>query len=883
MPVRGEPLPTALSEFFPALLDSLLDAVVTIDVRGRITGYNSAAERMFGRPVTEVLGQDVGLLIALPYRREPEEPFERYLSTGRSSSLGRAQRVDGRRADGSTFLCELALTAFLANGDRFFAGVARELGERERIVASRGEARLRNIIDSLAALVAVYSTDGVMLDVNQAALDAGGVDRADAIGRRVDQTPWVSHSPETGARALQMVRRAAAGAMVRDELDIEVGPGIRRYLDVILVPLRDATGTIAEVLTSGIDITERRQAQDEVQRRLRQQEAVARLGALALKTRDLPTLLTTAVDVTSEVLGTERCTVAVEIDPRVRRPALVREHGLVSGLCAPIEGQHGPYGVLAADARAPHHFAEDEATFLQSVANILADVVRHTQTEMQLRQERDFSETLVESLPGFIALADERGTMVRWNPALERFTGHGPEEIARLPLLDFIAADERPLFEAKIREVFDVGRATVEGHARSRDGALTPILFSAQRITLRDRPHLLGVALDISDRRRLEEQLRHSQKMEALGRLAGGIAHDFNNLLTVITGFGGLTLAALPPDDPNRENIVEITQAADSAASLTRQLLAFSRRTMIEPVVLDLNAVVGDMETMLRRLLGEDVQFHTALDPALRHIRGDIGLVSQVLMNLAVNARDAMPEGGRLTIGTRNADVDAADAEAHPGVAPGRYASLIVTDTGTGMTPDVQARVFEPFFTTKSVGRGSGLGLAVVHGIVEQSGARIELASQVGTGTTFTIHFPAIEDPMPARPAAATFALTGAGTILLVEDEEGVRKLARMILERNGYTVVEAANGEEALRLLERHESRLDLLVTDVVMPGIDGGEVAAAVKRRFPAAKVLYLSGYTSDAVVRYGIQHHEVAFLQKPFSATSLAAKVRDVLLEP
>jgi CheY-like chemotaxis protein len=247
-----------------------------------------------------------------------------------------------------------------------------------------------------------------------------------------------------------------------------------------------------------------------------------------------------------------------------------------------------------------------------------------------------------------------------------------------------------------------------------------------------------------------------------------------------------------------------------------------------------------------------------------------------------VNARDAMPVGGRLTIATRNVDLDDAYAQAHPGAVPGPYVSLVVSDTGTGMSPEVQARAFEPFFTTKGIGRGSGLGLAVVHGIVEQSGARIELASEVGAGTSFTIHFPAVEDAEPARPPAATDSLGGSAQILLVEDEEGVRKLARTILERKGYAVIEAASGEEALCLLEQHGGPIDLLVTDVVMPGIDGGGVAQAVTRRFPSAKVLYLSGYTSDAVVRYGILHHEVAFLQKPFSATSLAAKVRDVLLE-
>jgi two-component system, cell cycle sensor histidine kinase and response regulator CckA len=883
MPVRDKPLSSASSEFLAALLDSLLDAVVTIDARGRINGYNQVAERLFGHPGGEILGQDVGILIPFPYRREHDAQFSRYLATGQTSILGSAQQVEGRRRDGSTFPCELAITEFSVDGERFFAGVVRQLGEREQTLVARGETRLRNIIDSLMALVGVYSTDGILLDVNQAALDAAGIARADALGQRIDRTPWISHSPPTAAKALAMIRRAAAGETVRDELDLQTGNGECAYVDVIMNPLRDASGQITEVLTSAIDITERRSAEREVQRRLRQQEAVARLGVLAVKTRDLPMLLTTAVEIAHEVLGVDACTVAVEIDPHSPRPPPAGDGASATSLNAAIEGRHGPYGVLAADACPPHTFRKDEETFLQSVANVLADVVRHTQTESQLQQEREFSATLFESLPGLVALIDEHSRLVRWNGALERLTGYDSAEIARVHALDLVAADERSLFTGKIRDVFELGHATSEGHVRSRDGRLTPMLFSALRITVRDRPHLLAVGLDISDRRRLEEQLRHSQKMEALGRLAGGVAHDFNNLLTVISGFAGLLLADLAPDDPNRGNVTEITQAADSAASLTRQLLAFSRRTMLEPVVVDLNAAVDDMETMLRRLIGEDVQLSTALAPGLRHIRGDIGLISQVLMNLAVNARDAMPLGGTLTIATRNVDLDEAYARTHAGAVAGPCASLVVTDTGSGMSPDVRARAFEPFFTTKGVGRGSGLGLAVVHGIAEQIGARIELESEVGAGTTFTILFPAVDEPLPVRAPADPEALEGAGTVLLVEDEEGVRRLARLILERQGYCVLEADSGEDAIRLLERHTGPLDLVVTDVVMPGIDGRDVADATKARFPQAKVLYLSGYTSDAVVRRGILHHEVAFLQKPFSPTSLAAKVRDVLRQP
>ena len=810
MPVRGEPLLPASSEFFPALLDSLLDAVVTIDGRGRITGYNHAAERLFGHPAANAVGQDVGLLIPLPYRREHGSQFDRYVATGRASILGRPQRVDGRRRDGSTFPCELAITEFTAGGERFFAGVVRELGAEERLMVARGEARLRNLIDSLAAFVAVYSPEGVMLDVNQAALDAGGIARTDAVGVRIDQTPWVAHSAATAAGVLQMVRRAAAGETIRSEIDIRVADGSVRYLDVILGPLRDPSGAVVEVLTSAIDITERRRAQDEVQSRLRQQEAVARLGVLALKTRDLPMLVTTGRRQGPTCVPRRRGPVPAERrqHPRGRRPE--RPDGIAASAGARVLGN---------DVREPPR--PDRA---RRRAGHAGAVERRPRAPHRLQRRRDRAppHAGVHRRRRAGGVHEQGGRSVRGRPRHARRARPGPQR--------------RP----------DAG--AVLGPA----------------ILIREQPHLLGIALDISDRRRLEEQLRHSQKMEALGRLAGGVAHDFNNLLTVITGFGGLTLSALAPDDPNRVNIEEIVQAADSAASLTRQLLAFSRRTMIEPVVLDLNGVVADMETLLRRVIGEDVQLATALDPALRHVRGDVGS-SPFLPN------------------PLHIDLDAAYATAHPGTVPGPYASMIVTDTGTGMSADVQARAFEPFFTTKGVGRGSGLGLSVVHGIAEQSGARIELASEVGEGTTFTIHFPAVAEPVAVRTPAPAESLRGSGTILLVEDEDGVRKLARMILERHGYAVLDCAHGEEALRLLERYAGPLDLIVTDVVMPGLDGGDVAKAVKRRFPAAKVLFLSGYTSDAVVRHGILHHEVAFLQKPFSAASLATKVRDVLLEP
>jgi CheY-like chemotaxis protein len=370
--------------------------------------------------------------------------------------------------------------------------------------------------------------------------------------------------------------------------------------------------------------------------------------------------------------------------------------------------------------------------------------------------------------------------------------------------------------------------------------------------------------------------------MEAVGRLAGGVAHDFNNLLTVITGYGEMLQARLRPDDPLRNMVVEMVKAGGRAASLTRQLLAFSRQQVVAPRVVDLNAVVANMERMLMRVIGEDVELATALDPELGRVHADPGQIEQVILNLVVNARDAMPTGGKLTIETRNVDLDDDYARRHTEVRPGRFALLAVSDTGAGMDAATQARVFEPFFTTKGAGKGTGLGLASVYGIVKQAGGHNALYSEVGSGATFKVYLPAVDSTVAVGgPHASSLGnSTGMETILLVEDEAAVRSLAGMALRMNGYTVLEASGAAEALRLIERHPKPVDLLVTDVVMPGMGGRELAERLTSDRPQMKVIYMSGYTDDAVVRHGVLHEDVHFLQEPFTGNALARKVREVL---
>ena len=398
-----------------------------------------------------------------------------------------------------------------------------------------------------------------------------------------------------------------------------------------------------------------------------------------------------------------------------------------------------------------------------------------------------------------------------------------------------------------------------------------------------------GVTIDITaskeaeqDRAQLEEQLRQAQKIDSIGRLAGGLAHDFNNILTAINGYADLIFLDLEPDSPLRPSLAEIRRAGERAGDLTRQLLAFSRRQLLQPRVLDLNSLITVNIKMLKRLLGEDIELVTLLDPSLGQVKADAGQMDQVILNLALNARDAMPEGGKLTLETRNVALDEEYAQQHFSLRPGSYVMLSMSDIGCGMDAETLAHIFEPFFTTKGPGKGTGLGLSTVYGIVQQSGGSIWVYSELGAGTTFKIYLPRIGEPLPEAEEKRTEPESprGSETILVVEDDEIVRNLTCQALRRYGYQVVEAADGGEALLACERHPEMIPLMITDVVMPQMSGPELAARLQQLHPETQVLYISGYTGDAVVRHGLSTAALFFLQKPFTPRALVHRVRDIL---
>jgi PAS domain S-box-containing protein len=502
--------------------------------------------------------------------------------------------------------------------------------------------------------------------------------------------------------------------------------------------------------------------------------------------------------------------------------------------------------------------------------------------EQALRESEERYRRIIETTSEGVWLLDAAGKTSFVNQRLCDLLGYTAEDLYQQPLLDFVHEGSRQAVRDSISTKVHSPSSQVEGRLVCSDGKELWVLLDSTPASAGDgAAGTLAMVVDISQRKRLEEQLRQSQKMEAIGSLAGGVAHDFNNLLSVIMGYAELILSELKPGDPLRADMEQLTIASGRARDLTKQLLAFSRRQVLEPRVLDLNQVLRSLEPMLRRLLREDIELSLLTASPLDHVFADGGQVEQIVMNLLVNARDAIREGGKITIETTNAELSDEYAAAHHGVIPGNYVMLAMSDTGSGMDEATQERIFEPFFTTKEQDRGTGLGLSTVFGIVKQSGGHIWVYSELGRGTTFRVYLPraegAAQDPPRVEPPRT---LRGNETVLIVEDQEQVRTLMRVILRRNGYNVLEAPNGGDALLICERFTASIHLLITDVVMPRMSGRELAERLAPLRPDMAVLFVSGYTENAIVHHGVLDAGVAYVQKPITPEAFARAVRQVL---
>jgi two-component system, cell cycle sensor histidine kinase and response regulator CckA len=569
------------------------------------------------------------------------------------------------------------------------------------------------------------------------------------------------------------------------------------------------------------------------------------------------------------------------------RMALAARHGLVSLAAVPVLGGRECLGVIELFSRTSRPDDADLRGRLSAIGRQLGLFQDRRRAEKALRASEERFRALVENGSDVTALVDADGTFRYVSGPVRRVLGRTPEELVGKSAFELMHPEDVSGVRARLAEAVCHPGRPITGTYRLRHADGTWRFLESMSVSHRNNPAIRAIvvnARDVTERHTLEEQLRQSQKMEAVGRLAGGIAHDFNNLLAVMLGYTTMTLARTGDPAVVTRNLEHIRTAAERAANLTRQLLTFSRKQVLMPKVLDLASVVSELDTMLQRLIGEDVELVTDVARAQGRVKADRGQLEQVVVNLAVNARDAMPQGGRLSIVVRDVVVDETLAREQAGLRPGRYVRLDVGDNGVGMEPETLDHLFEPFFSTKEKGKGTGLGLATVYGIVHQGGGHIAVESSVGRGTTFRIWLPEVEsDEEPAAPPAAAAPAAGTETILLVEDEDALRELLHEVLSENGYVVLQAASGAEALRVSRGHAGGIDLLLTDVVMPGMSGREVATALSAERPGLRVLFASGYTAEAIARHGVLEPGTDLIHKPFTPEALLRRVRDRLDRP
>jgi PAS domain S-box-containing protein len=929
-------------ERFRAFMDHSPALAWITDTDGRMVYASATYLRTLRLPPGPVEGRTLADLF-------PPALAETYLKNLRAAAAA-GRRLEtfetGERADGSVgeflvYTFPLPAPDGGPPGPPLVGGVAADLTEQRR---AEEALRLRDRAIGMATQ-GIVITDPTRPDNPIVYASPGferltGYSQAESLGRNCR----FLQGPRTDPAAVDRVRQAVkAGEACTVELLNYRKDGSTFYHELAISPVRDDAGRLTHFVAVQADVTARRQLQEERDGLLRRLQLHLDRMPLACVFFDADARVLEWNPAAERIFGYTRAEVLgrsafetivpesarADFEETLRRVRggdmaahHVNENRTKAGRAVLCEWFNTPFtnvrqAVKAGEACTVEllNYRKDGSTFYHELAisPVRDDAGRLTHfvavqadvtARRQLQEERDGLlrrlQLHLDRMPLACVFFDADARVLEWNPAAERIFGYTRAEVLGRSAFETIVPESaRADFEETLRRVRGGDMAahhvnenrTKAGRAVLCEWFNTPFTNHAGEVV-----GCLSLAADITEKRSLEEQLRQAQKVEAVGLLAGGVAHDFNNQLTIINGCAELLLRRLPPEAPERGLVEEILRAGERSAALTQQLLAFSRRQVIQPRPLDLNEVVAGGEAMLRRVIGEDVQLRTVLRPLSGRVVADEGQLEQVLVNLAVNARDAMPRGGRLTIETAEADA--------AGPAAGPHVLLAVSDTGCGMPPEVQARVFEPFFTTKEAGKGTGLGLAVVHGVVQQAGGRVAVHSEVGVGTTFEVYLPCVASPAGPRVPQPALRLPprGTETLLLVEDEDGVRALARTVLQHCGYTVLEAADGEEALRVAARHNRDLArpgpssdlaraghglgpiaLLVTDVVMPGLGGRPLAERLLALQPGMKVLYVSGYADDAVVRHGVLEEQVQFLAKPFTPLALACKVREVLDAP
>jgi two-component system cell cycle sensor histidine kinase/response regulator CckA len=918
------PCPAEHAAYLQALTENNPLGIVVLDLQHRVLMCNPAFETLFGYQQSEILGAELDSLLA------PDDLMKEAVAMTRRSTAGNVVREKAKRLRSNGSLVDVQILGVPISADGKLIGsfgMYEDITERRRAEQAQREAeeRFRSLFENATEGIFQTTTDGRYLSVNPAlARMCGFASPSEMISKVENLGKEIYVDPNVRIVFKQLIEKY--GSVKDFEYEVRRRDGAKIWISENAHVVRNPDGEILSYEGTIEDITARKRAE------LERQVTFEIIHAVNV-TDNLDDLLRLIHLALKKVLYAENCFIALYesatgmfhfpffVDQFDQAPPpqrvgksctahvyrtgqamlipqrtfdLLAAEGKVelvgtpspSWLGVPLRTPAATIGVLVVQHYEDENaYTERDQEFLGSVGGQIALAIERKRSEEKVRESEARLRVLVEQLPAVLWTVDRD---LRFTSAL----GAGfarlkirPDEILGTSLLDYFETSDQTFLPIAAHRRAVAGEP-MTFHVEWKSGS-----YACHVEPLRDSDGQVSgaicMSLDITDRKQLEEQLRQAQKMEAVGRLAGGIAHDFNNLLMVIQGYSDLLVERLPGGDPLRRNAEQIQMASQRASSLTRQLLAFSRKQMLAPKILNVQSVVAEMEKILRRLIGEDIQLETSSAPDLGLVKADRSQIEQVILNLAVNARDAMPQGGRLTIETANVELDSSYSHPPAVLSPGRYVMLAVTDNGCGMDAETQAHVFEPFFTTKEKGKGTGLGLATVYGVVKQSGGYVWVYSEPGRGTSFKIYLPRIEETaVPAsRDGKSDMQIPerGSETILLVEDEKGVRELAREYLASSGYTVIEAEDGHTALELAAMHVGPIHLLLTDVVMPGISGRELAERVSQIRPGIKIIYMSGYTDQAVVHHGILQNDAVLLQKPFTLMTLAGKLREILAVP
>ncbi len=880
---------------FRSLIEHGMDLISIVGADGRFTYASPAVTRLLGYTPTELVGH-VGFEYVHPDdRARVEAAFARALG---GPVAGLAEEFRFRHKDGSWRSFESVVTNLV--DEPTVGGLvinSRDVTERRHAEETLRQEQflVRTLMEHIPDFIYFKDADGRFLRVNRAMAQRLGLADPDRAIGKSDFDVFARGHAEAAAKDEREIIRS--GRPVLNQEERETWPDRpSAWVSTTKMPLRDSGGHVIGTFGISRDITERKEAQIALQQSEERLATIFKLAPIAISITDMSDGLFRDVNEAfvkllgfrrEELVGRTSVAVGIWADPRDRDGLLraLAERGEVRDYQLRLRTKDGRVRIV----RGSNQRMELEGRVV--LVSAFTDMTEQREAERLLQESEARFRTafMTVSDAHYIATRDD-GRILEVNDRFGTVFGYAREEVLGRTSLELgLYADPNDR-QRMLTELRASGRVRdLEVLARRKGGDIIPALLSVSELGSGDPPLILGVIRDVSEQKRtgealrsLEEQVRQAQRLEAVGRLAGGVAHDFNNILQAISGNTELLLDDIRANDPRRAELEEIRGAAQRATALTRQLLAFSRKQVLQPRVLDLNDVAQGLEKMLQRLIGEDVTLVFTPGPDLGSVKADPGQIEQVILNLAVNARDAMPDGGQLTIETANVDLDQAYAALHPGVVPGPYVLIAVSDAGIGMDAETRSHIFEPFFTTKEVGKGTGLGLAMVHGIVKQSGGHIAVYSEPGRGSTFKIFMPRVAqaaaspDVGPARPRTAG----GHETVLIAEDDRAVREVVAETLAQRGYAVLRASDSQMALELARSAAGGVDLLLTDIVMPGMTGRELAQALAVEHPGLRVLYMSGYTDDAVVRHGVLEEGVPFLQKPFTTDALALKVREVL---